>query len=89
MSASNFSSKDKFNIILEALTGKIEIVKLCSKYNISQFQFYRWKDNFLKFGSQTFEQKTISKKEQVLEQQMAKLKRIIAEQTIELKKNDF
>jgi transposase len=56
------------------------------KNNISQSQFYRWKDNFLKFGSQAFDQKTLSKKEQVLEQQVSKLKKIIAEQTIELKK---
>ncbi|MCP4482679.1 MAG: transposase, partial [bacterium] len=38
----NYSSQDKFNIVLEALSGKIEISKLCYKYNISQSQFYRW-----------------------------------------------
>jgi transposase len=88
MSASNYSSKEKFNIVLEGISGKIEIVKLCTKYNISQSQFYRWKENFFKFGYQAFEQKIISKKEQILENQVSKLKNIIAEQTIELKKND-
>ncbi len=84
----NYSSQDKFNIVLEALSGKIEISKLCYKYNISQFQFYRWKDKFLKFGFQAFENNNISKKEKNLEYKVDKMKNIIADLTIELKKND-
>jgi hypothetical protein len=39
MSASNYSSKEKFNIVLEGISGKIKIVKLYTKHNISKFQF--------------------------------------------------
>ena len=82
-------SKDKLKIVLEGLSGQIEITKLCHKYQIQQTQYYQWRDHLLKFGNQAFEQKNITKKEQHLEQEVKKLKSIIGDLTIELKKNDY
>ena len=68
------------------MSGNIEIAKLCAKYQICQAQYYKWRDLFLQFGHQAFEQKNISKKEQQLESENQKLKRIIGDLTVELKK---
>ena len=82
-------SKDKLRIVLEGLSGQIEITKLCTKYKIAQTQYYQWRDQLLKYGYQAFESKNITKKEQYLEQEVHKLKRIIGDLTVELKKSEF
>jgi transposase-like protein len=84
-----WTSKQKSQIILEGLSGKIEISKLCTKYEISQTQYYKWRDLFLQTCHQAFETKNINKKEQKLNNENQKLKSIIGDLTIELKKNEF
>ena len=89
MEKRKWTSQQKLQIVLEGLSGQIEISKLCAKYQISQTQYYQWRDHLLKFGHQAFETKNITKKEQHLEQQVTKLKRIIGDMTIELKKSEY
>jgi transposase-like protein len=85
----HWTSQEKMRIVLEGLSGQIEITKLCAKYQIAQTQYYQWRDQLLKFGHQAFETKNITKKEQHLEQEVVKLKRIIGDLTVELKKSDY
>jgi len=89
MEKRKWTSQQKLQIVLEGLSGQIEISKLCSKYQISQTQYYQWRDHLLKFGHQAFESKNITKKEQHLEQEVGKLKRIIGDLTVELKKSEY
>lgn len=89
MKKRQWKSQDKFKIVLEGLSGQIEISKLCTKYQISQAQYYQWRDQFIKHGHQAFEQKHISHKEQRLEDENRRLKHMIGELTIELKKNEY
>lgn len=89
MQKRKWTSQQKLQIALEGLSGNIEISKLCAKYQIAQTQYYQWRDHLLKFGHQAFETKNITKKEQHLEQQVTKLKRIIGDMTIELKKSEY
>ena len=89
MEKRKWSSQQKLQIALEGLSGSIEISKLCAKYQIAQTQYYQWRDQLLKYGKQAFEVKNVTKKEQRLEQEVQKLKRIIGDLTIELKKNEF
>lgn len=89
MEKRKWTSQQKLQIVLEGLSGQIEISKLCAKYQINQTQYYQWRDHLLKFGHQAFENKNITKKEQHLEQQVTKLKRIIGDMTIELKKSEY
>ena len=89
MKKRQWTSQQKMQIVLEGLSGSIEISKLCAKYQIAQTQYYQWRDQLLKFGHQAFETKNITKKEQHLEQQVTKLKRIIGDMTIELKKSEY
>jgi len=89
MKKRNWTSKQKSQIVLEGLSGKIEVSKLCIKYELSQSQYYKWRDLFLQTCHQAFETKNINKKEQKLNNENQKLKSIIGELTIELKKNEF
>jgi len=89
MEKRKWTSQQKLTIVLEGLSGQIEISKICSKYQIAQTQYYQWRDQLLKYGNQAFEVKNVTKKEQHLEQEVQKLKRIIGDLTVELKKNEF
>lgn len=84
-----WSSKQKSQIVLEGLSGQIDISALCQKYQISQTQYYKWRDLFLANCHQSFEVKKQSQKEQTLESQVKKLRAIIGGLTIELKKSEY
>jgi len=70
MKRRKWSSEQKLKIILEGLSGKIEIGKLCNKYQISQALYYRWRDQLLHFGHQAFKTKDMTKKEKRLENEI-------------------
>ena len=89
MKRRNWTSKEKTQIVLEGLSGKIDISHLCQKYQISQTQYYKWRDLFLANCHQSFEVKKQSGKEQRLESKVAKLRNIIGDLTIELKKSEY
>lgn len=82
-------SKQKSQIVLEGLSGQIDISALCQKYQISQAQYYNWRDLFLANCHESFEVKKQSQKEQHLETQVKKLRSIIGDLTIELKKSEY
>ena len=89
MKRRKWSSDQKFKIVLEGLSGQIEIGKLCNKYQISQALYYRWRDQLLSHGHQAFETKNITKKEQHLKDENRQLKQIVGDLTIELKKSEY
>jgi len=84
-----WASKQKSQIVLEGLSGQIDISALCQKYQISQAQYYSWRDLFLANCHESFEVKKQSQKEQHLEAQVKKLRSIIGDLTIELKKSEY
>lgn len=89
MERRKWTSQQKLQIVLEGLSGQIDISKLCAKYQIAQTQYYQWRDHLLKFGHAAFETKDITKKEQHLQMENQKLKRIIGDLTVELKKSEY
>jgi transposase-like protein len=89
MQKRQWTSKQKSQIVLEGLSGQIDISKLCQKYQISQTQYYKWRDQFLQNCHSTFEIKKQSQKEQHLESKVVKLTKIIGDLTIELKKTEY
>jgi transposase-like protein len=84
-----WTSKQKSQIILEGLSGTIEITKLCQKYQIAQTQYYKWRDQFLANCHESFETKKKTDKEQRLEAQIDRMRNIIGGLTIELKKSEY
>jgi transposase-like protein len=84
-----WESSQKLKIVLEGLSGQIEISKLCNKYQISQVIYYRWREQLLQYGHQVFESKNITRRVQHLQAENKRLKEIIGDLTIELKKSEF
>jgi len=89
MKRRNWTSKQKSQIVLEDLSGQIDVSALCQKYQVSQTQYYKWRDLFLANCRQSFEVKKQSQKEQHLESEVSKLRNIIGDLTIELKKSEY
>jgi len=89
MKKRKWTNQQKTQIVLEGLSGKIDIGKLCNKHQIAQTQYYKWRDQFLKECHTAFDVKKQSQKEQRLESENVKLKRIIGDLTVELKKNEY
>jgi hypothetical protein len=46
MKKRQWTNQQKAQIVLEGLSGQIEIVKLCTKYEIAQTQYYKWRDRY-------------------------------------------
>jgi len=51
-----WDSKTKAIIVLEGLSGKA-VGELCNQYQISQNQYYQWRDKFLAEAHRAFEAK--------------------------------
>lgn len=81
--------KTKAQIVLEGLENGVPLAQLCNRYQITQSMFYGWRDQLLAKAPQVFESAKQSKKEQRLLDEIARLKRIIAELSIELKKTEL
>ena len=85
-----WESSQKLKIVLEGLSGQIEISKLCNKYQISQVIYYPLqREQLLQYGHEAFESKNITKREHRLQSENKRLKEIIGDLTIELKKSEF
>ena len=81
--------KIKTKVIFEGIEGKIPLVELCNRYQISQSQYYSWLKEFQTNAYKAFESPKSPKKEQKLTEEVKKLKTIIAELSIELKKTEL
>ena len=74
-------------IVIEGLTGK-PVAEICTEHQISQSQYYQWRDQFLAHAANAFEVHQYTKKEALLAQENARLKRLVGELSLELKKSD-
>ncbi len=81
--------KTKLRIVLEGLEAKIPLAELCNKYQIKQSQYYYWLKELEQHGSKAFEKTKNTKKEYRLTEENKRLKNIIAELSIELKKTEL
>jgi len=87
MQRRKWDAKTKALIVLEGLKGK-PVAELCTEHQISQSQYYQWRDQFLAHAAQAFEAHQRTRKEAHLEQENARLKQLVGELTFELKKSD-
>jgi len=83
MTKREWTEEQKFKIVLEGLRGETPVVKLCEKYEISQTQYYKCRDMLLEHGKESFTRANRQSKE---EREIVKLKKIIVDLTVELKK---
>lgn len=84
-----WTPKEKLSIVLEGLKANISIAELCSRHQISQTQYYKWRDRLLAEGEKLFSHGGPDKAEERLQNENRKLKTIIGELTVELKKSEY
>ena len=80
-------AKTKAMIVLEGLRSK-PVAGLCTEHQISQAQFYQWRDQFLTHAPKAFEVHEHNQKESRLERENARLKTLVGKLLLELKKSD-
>ena len=83
-----WNPRTKAKIILECYEKKIPPAENCSKYNISQSQYYNWLKEFQANAYKVFVTEKTSNTEKKLIDENKELKNIIADLTIELKKSE-
>jgi transposase len=74
-------------IVIEGLEGK-PVAEICTEHQVSQSQYYRWRDQFLAHAAKAFESQQSTKREARLEQENTRLKQLVGELTLERKKSD-
>jgi transposase-like protein len=82
-----WDAKTKALIVLEGFKGK-PVGEICTRHQISQSQYYQWRDQFLANAAHAFEARQHSRTETRLAQENARLKQLVGELTLELKKSD-
>jgi transposase-like protein len=81
------TASEKFQIVLDGLRSECTVGELCSRYGVSQAQYYKWRDQFLKNGTKAFEGDT-SIQLIYAKAENRRLKSIIGDLTVELKKTE-
>jgi len=85
MKRRKWDSKTKAMIVVEGLKGK-PVSEICIEHQISQTQYYRWRDQFLAKLPQIFAED--NRTEKALSKENVRLKKIIGDLTVELKKTE-
>jgi transposase-like protein len=80
-----WDAKTKAIIIIEGLQGQ-PVAKICNEHQISQSQSSQWRDQFLAHAANAFEVHQHTRKEALLEQENARLKKLVGGLTLMLKK---
>jgi transposase-like protein len=83
-----WSASEKAAVVMEGLKGRL-VIDICADYQISQSMYYKWRDQFIANASKAFEMKQITRTEERLIKENQRLKGVIGELTLELKKNDW
>ena len=83
MKRRKWDPKTKAMVVVEGLKGR-PVAEICIEHQISQAQYYQWRDRFLSNMSQIFTGD--DRREKILTQENVRLKRIIGDLTLELKK---
>jgi len=87
MQRRQWTNEKKALIVLSGLKGQ-SVASICNEHGISQSQYYQWKDQFLTNASKAFEVEKVSSKQARLESENQKLKGLVGELTLELKKSE-
>ncbi len=87
MKRRQWDAKTKAKIVRDGLSGK-PVSELCSQYQISQNQYYQWRDKFLAESHRAFEGKANGSELARLKAKTQKLQQIIGALTVELKKTE-
>lgn len=87
MTRRKWDAKTKTTIVLEGLTGN-PVTAICQDYQISQAQSYQWRDQFLSHAPTAFEGAQQTEREARFQRENIRLKKLVGDLTLELKKSD-
>jgi transposase-like protein len=87
MQRRKWDAKTKAMIVIEGLKGR-PVAEICTEHQISQTQYYQWRDQFLAHAPKAFEVHEHNQKEARLERENTRLKKLVGELLLELKKSD-
>ena len=87
MKRKKWDSKTKWLIVLQGMKGRL-VAEICTEYGVAQSQYYKWRDQFMSEGYKVFDTAKASQKQQCLSNENKKLKSLVGELTLELKKSD-
>jgi len=73
----------KATVVLQGFKGR-SVADICTEHQISQAQYYQWREQFMKKMPQLFSD--TERRERFLVRENSRLKKIIGELTVELKK---
>lgn len=83
MDRRKWDAKSKATIVLEGLRGT-PVSEICNEHQISQSEYYRWREQFLEGMPKVFNGD--DRREQALMRENSRLKGIIGDMTLRLKK---
>ena len=89
MNKKKYTAQERLMIVLEGLREKVSLAELCNQYGISQQTYYNWKDRLLAEGSKVFNYGGIDAEKEKLKQENVRLRQVVGDLTVELKKNDW
>jgi transposase-like protein len=87
MKQRTWDPKAKAKIVLEGIKGRA-VGEICNEYQICVSQYYQWRDQFLSNLDKAFDTPKKASKELRLESEVQKLRALVGELTLELKKSD-
>ena len=85
MQRRRWEAETKAAIVLEGLKGK-SVSEICIEHQISQSLYYQWRDEFLTNAAKAFERHQLTGIEGRLKQENARLKKLVGELLLELRK---
>lgn len=83
MRKERWTPEQKVSIVLEGIKGDLKISELCRQNGMSQTQFYRWRDEFLKAGKEALSNKSNRNGKKRFGAKIKELEQIIGRLTIE------
>ncbi len=87
MKQRKWDPKAKAKIALEGIKGRT-VVEICNEHQICQSQYYQWRDQFLSNLDKVFDLPQNSSRETRLASENQKLRALVGELKLELKKTD-
>lgn len=82
-----WDARTKALIVLQGLKGT-PVSQLCTEHQLSQAQYYQWRDQLLANASKAFEAHQQADQVTRLERENGRLKRLVADLTLEVKKTE-
>jgi len=84
MHGRDWSIEEKMTIVLEGLKGVRSVSEICREHQLSQTQYYLWRDKFLAGAQQGLSTRKGSDEVERLRQDLDRLQRLIGKQAIQI-----